>query len=580
VRELKLIVRSLGRTPGFTAATIATLALGLGTVTALFSVVDQVVRRPLPYSDPDRILRAWTRTHDGDVEDFSFRVVEYQELAGRTDRFDAVAGEFPIDLPVNLPGQHPFQTQGRMVTPDFFEVFGTRPARGRMFRAEEIAGGSALVTVVTHRFWIRHLGASPDAVGRAIDLGDRPYTVIGVLPAAYWHVSGSDVDVFVPYTIGTSGWIGRWLDLYFRIPVTASPAEVEAEVSAVVAGIGRTDARSEGWHATVATVQEMVVGDVRLTAWTTFAASGLLLAIACANVVNLMLARGTMRTRELALRVALGADRARLIRHVLAESTILAAGGGVVGFFGAWLGIRVLIALAPDVPRISSLSLDPIAGLFGAGLVGLTAIVCGLAPAVRQTRTALTATGHASTRSQTGRFGGLLSGLVIAELALATGLVVAAGLVMRTFHALSEEDYGFRAGRALTFRVSPPSSRWAGRDARLLSRAANGSADASGRHGGRRRFGSAAWRARGGGHRHLGPPGRGRPSPRCHRPAAASGSWLFRRARHTAAGRPRIRRTRRARITIGGGRQRIAGPPALPGRRRRRATDRVRLPAR
>ncbi|HSC28083.1 MAG TPA: ABC transporter permease, partial [Vicinamibacterales bacterium] len=162
-REVRLIVRALRRTPAFTVMAVATLALGIGTTTTLFSVIDQVVLRPLPYREPDRIIRAWTRTDDGDVEDFSFRVVEYQELA-RTGRFEAIGGEFPINVPVVLPGQPPFQVLGRMITPDFFDVFGTRPALGRMFRAGEVAAGDARVVVVTHRFWTRYLGASRSAV--------------------------------------------------------------------------------------------------------------------------------------------------------------------------------------------------------------------------------------------------------------------------------------------------------------------------------------------------------------------------------------------------------------------------------
>ncbi|HSC29483.1 MAG TPA: FtsX-like permease family protein, partial [Vicinamibacterales bacterium] len=287
-------------------------------------------------------------------------------------------------------------------------------------------------------------------------------------PSDYRHVSGPDVDVFVPYTIGTAGWTGRWLALYARIPPASTPGEAAHEISAVMAAIARTDRRSRGWHATVSTLHEMVVSDVRRTAWATFAASALLLAIACANVANLMLARGAVRTREFALRLALGASRARLARQVLIESAVVAAGGGVLGAMGAWLGVRALVVLAPPtVPRISEVALDPVAALFCAGLVAVTTAACGLVPAARLTRSLAVASGLGRAASHPARFGGLVSGLVMAEVAMAAAIVVAAGLLVRTVQVLNEQEYGFRRDAALSFRVNPPSSRWPGLDGTL-----------------------------------------------------------------------------------------------------------------
>ncbi|MEJ2207286.1 MAG: ABC transporter permease [Gemmatimonadota bacterium] len=216
-RDLRYAVRGLVRTPTYTMAAIFTLALGIGATTAIFSVVNAVLLRSLPYDAPDRIVRAWDHTRDGEITDFSFRVVEYRALRARSGAFRAVGAEFPFTATVRPEDGEPRQIQGRMVTSDFFRVFGVEPAPGRMFTADEIAGGDRRVAVVSYEFWSRHLGADPAAVGRTVDLDGNAFTVLGVLPEGYRHVRGSDAHVFVPYTIGTRTWTGHWLDLYGRL---------------------------------------------------------------------------------------------------------------------------------------------------------------------------------------------------------------------------------------------------------------------------------------------------------------------------------------------------------------------------
>ena len=461
-QDVRYAIRRLGAAPTFTAAAVITLALGIGVTTAIFSVVDTVLLESLPYSQPERIVRAWAHSDDGDIRDFSFRVVEYRELRTHTDVFEAVGAEFPWTTTVLLPDQEPRQVQGRMVTPDLFRVFGTGPALGRMFTTEETSGGDALLALVSHGFWSRHLGSDPAAIGRTIDFAGTSFTLIGVLPADYRHISGDDAEVYIPYTIGTSGWIGHWLDLYGRLQPGIPESRAEDELNAVMATIGESDRRSAGWHATVEELHTMVVGDVRPVVWATFATVALVLLIACVNVANLTLARASARVTEITIRKALGAGRGRILRQLLVENLVLAVGGGVVGVVAAVVGLQALVALAPpSIPRVTEATIDPTVLTFSLIVTLTTGVVFGLVPALRASGIGMEKALHSrSSAPRGGHFGGLLGGLVVSEVGLALTLLVGAGLMVRTFQELTNEEMGFRRDGALAFRVEVPATRW------------------------------------------------------------------------------------------------------------------------
>lgn len=462
-RDLRFSLRSLRRSPTFTIAAVTTLALGIGATTAIFSVVDAVLLADLPYPGAEQILRGWAHADDGDIRDFSFRASEVEELATRDDVFEAVGGEFPLSATVLLGDQGPRQVEGRMVTPGFFRVFGTRPASGRMFTVAEIADGTANVMVVSHRFWTDALGADPSAVGRSVDLSGTPFTVIGVLPEGYQHVGDERVEVFVPYTLGTAGWIGRWLSLYLRVPPEVSASRAQDEINAVMRVVGEADRRSAGWHSTVEDLHTMVVGEVRPAVWATFATVALVLLIAVVNVANLTLARAGSRRTEIGVRRALGAARGRLVRQLLVESLMLALIGGVAGVSVALVGLRALIAIAPpSIPRLADASIDLSVLGFTATLTIATAVVFGLLPALRLSRGGGPSPMGLRARGSTARrvFGGLLGGLVVGEVALALTLLVGAGLMVRSVRALASEELGFDRARALSFRVEAPAGRW------------------------------------------------------------------------------------------------------------------------
>jgi putative ABC transport system permease protein len=462
-RDLRYAVRGLVRTPTYTMAAIFTLALGIGATTAIFSVVNAVLLRSLPYDAPDRIVRAWDHTRDGEITDFSFRVVEYRALRARSGAFRAVGAEFPFTATVHPEDGEPRQIQGRMVTSDFFRVFGVEPAPGRMFTADEIAGGDRRVAVVSYEFWSRHLGADPAAVGRTVDLDGNAFTVLGVLPEGYRHVRGSDAHVFVPYTIGTRTWTGHWLDLYGRLEPGVSHDRAAEEINAVLQAVGSSDRRSARWYATVEGLHEMVVGDVRTTLWALFAVVALVLLLACVNVANLTLARSTSRLHEVALRKSLGAGPGRLLRLLLVENLVVAGVGGVLGLALAAVALDALVRLAPpSIPRIGDTGLDATVLGFAFLATVATIVVFGLGPAVRTVRGTSATEDLARSRRDTGRGGlhRLLSGLVVIEVALTLTLLVAAGLTVRTVQHLQGEDLGFDRSGALTFRVSVASARY------------------------------------------------------------------------------------------------------------------------
>lgn len=462
-QDIRHALLQLRSSPAFTVAAGLTLALGIGATTAIFSVVRAVILDALPYDAPERIYRAWAHTDDGDITDFSFRVAEYRALRNRTEALEAVGAEFPVSLTVQTRGREAQQIQGRMITADFFRVFGAGPSQGAMFTAEEIAAGDRPLAIVTHGFWRRELGSDPAAIGGTIELNGNPFTVVGVLPESYEHVSGADAAVFIPFTIGTSRWIAHWLELYVRVRPGVSAARAQEEVNAAIRTVAQADRRSAGWHATVETLHEMVSGDVKPAMWATFAMVVLVLLIACVNVANLTLARATSRATELSVRRALGASRMRVARQLFVENVVMALTGGSLGVGLAVVGLRALQAVAPEsIPRIGEARIDAGVLVFALAVTLATSILFGVAPSLRLSELATARTPALGTGpNRVGRPAGRWAeALVVGEVALTLVLLVGAGLMVRTMERLNREDLGIRRAGAATFRVSVPAVRY------------------------------------------------------------------------------------------------------------------------
>ena len=460
--DLRTAVRNMTRNPGYTAMAIGTLALGIGANTAIFSVVDSVLLRPLPYEGYDRIVRGWANETTEGIEHFSFRVVEYQQLRDEGGSFSIVGADFPIDMTITGEGAQPERVTAAMATPRYFEVFGVTPTLGRVFSQTELEGGEMLLAVVTHGFWTRRLGADPTAVGKPLMLDGNPFVLIGVLPEDFVLVEG-DAEVFIPYTAGTRGWIGRWLNLYGRLNPGVTIAQAEAELNALMVGIGESENRSQGWTVTFEPLQEMVVGGVRPALVAMLGTVVLVLLISCANVANLALARTAAREREIVVRLALGAGRVRIVRQVLVESFITALAAGAAGTLLAVWGVRALVLLAPaNIPRLDGVGVNSGVLAFTVAVSVAAGLLFGSAPALHASRSSVGASLRQQGRNtSTGARGHrMLNALVVGEIALALVLLVGAGLMLRSFSRLLEVDVGFNQSNVLALEVSPPADKY------------------------------------------------------------------------------------------------------------------------
>ncbi|MCZ6915896.1 MAG: ABC transporter permease [Gemmatimonadetes bacterium] len=461
-QDLTFAFRSMARNSGYTAMAIATLALGIGANTAIFSVVDSVLLRPLPYHDHERIVRGWANQPTEGIEHFSFRVVEYQQLAAQSTSFSVVGADFPIDLTITGEGAEPERVAGAMATPRYFEVFGATPALGRTFTQTDLDDGNQLVAVVTHGFWTRRLGADPGVVGEPVILNGNSFVLLGVLPEDFVLVEG-DAEVFIPYTVGTQRWIGRWLNLYGKLRTGVTITRAEGELNAVMAGVGERDNRSRGWTATFEPLREMVVGSVRPALVAMLGTVVLVLLISCANVANLALARTATREREIVVRLALGAGRARIVRQMLVESLVIALAAGGAGALLATWGVRALVILAPaSIPRLDGVGVNPGVLAFALILSVAAGVLFGSAPALHASRSSIGASLRQQSRNASAGARGhrMLDMLVVAEIALALVLLVGAGLMLRSFSRLLEVDVGFNRSNVLALQVSPPAAKY------------------------------------------------------------------------------------------------------------------------
>jgi putative ABC transport system permease protein len=485
LQDLRYGARMLLKKPGFTLIALLTLGLGIGANTAIFSLINAVLLRELPYREPGRVVVLWAsnpRFLSGALEipPTNADVAAWRE---RTESFAQVAAFTPQTADLAEQGD-PERVGGVAVTPDFFQAIGVEPFLGRTFTPEESRPAAAGVGMISHGLWQRRFGGDPTLVGKEIVVNGNKLTVIGVLPPEFDFPRGAELPALLPFAPRTDIWMPikwdsqRWqsnfnrgLIVLARLKPGVSFDQAQAEMSAYASRAAKEfpDTRA-GWVVNVTPLHRQVAGKSQTALLILFASVGLLLLIACVNIANLLLARGVARRRELAVRAALGAGRSRVIRQLLTESVLLSSLGGGLGLlFAAWLNGMVLSFNAANLPRLENVSLDATVFAFTA-LVSLGAgVVFGLIPAFQMSKVNLRDAINEGGRGMENSTGHRLRDwLIAAEVALAVVLLVGAGLLVRSFLRAQAIDPGFKAASVLAFDVSLPNSRYAD-DARQVA---------------------------------------------------------------------------------------------------------------
>ena len=484
-KDFVFAARALRRHGAFTVTAVVTLALGIGASTAIFSVVNAVLLRPLPYADADRLALIWGDLRTRNVTDFPFSPPMYEELRTQASVFEDIAALSPFAATVQLPGTPPEQVRALLVSPNALSLLGTRVLHGRDFTREDAiapppppAGAAAPaappppnMVILNHGFWQSRFGGDPDVVGRSIDMGGQTATIVGVLGPGFEVLFPPNTNIdphpelLVAFRIdfATAPRLNTFLRLVGRLSPGATLAAANEEVERASAAMREQNAimRAADWHFRAERMHDDLVRDVRPAIVALMGAVVFVLLIACANVANLQLVRAAARERELAVRAAMGSSPWRLVRQLVIESLVLSIAGALVAVGLAVAGVKLLVALAPaNLPRLDAIGIDLTVLGFATLAAILAALLFGVLPAVRASRPQLADVLRSSGRVP-GLGGGklLIGGVVVAEVALSFVLLVGAGLMVRSFIALSGVPPGFDARGVLTFQVGGRAGR-------------------------------------------------------------------------------------------------------------------------
>ena len=464
-RDVRLGVRSLVHSPIFTVVTVLSLALGIGANTAIFSVVNGLLLRPLPYPEAEQIVDVWhtppQQAFPG-LDRFSVSPANYIDWKAQSSTFEQMAVYTYTGLSLSTSND-PLPLVGAAVSSDFFSVLRTNPMQGRSFTPDEERVGSDQVVVISHGLWQRAFGANPNIMGQTLTLNSRGFTVVGIMPAGFEFPR--EADLWVPLAWDDKERQIRSIHDYLvvaRLKQNVSLDQAQAEMSTISSRLEQQyPEENSGWGARVIPLREDLVGNIRLALLVLFSAVGFVLLIACANVANLMLARGANRRKEMAVRVALGAGRARLVRQLLTESVLLAVTGGLLGLLLAVWGSKMLVKLG-SLPNAGKIGIDTWALGFTLLVSFAAGIIIGIVPALQFTRTNISET----LKQGAGRTGGspikqhTRKALVISEVALSLVLLIGAGLMIRSFWKLQNVNPGFDTSSALTMSVVLTPSRY------------------------------------------------------------------------------------------------------------------------
>jgi predicted permease len=468
-QDLRYAVRALRSAPGFSLIALATLALGIGANTAIFSVVRAVLLEPLPFTAADRIVRVWNSNPTGDIPQGPWSEPDFLDVRAGTQLAETVGGFFFAEgnSGLNLTGSGaPERVSAALVTPGFFETLRPRPLIGRVLRPEEHELGRNRNAVLGYGLWQRRFGGDASIVGKSITLNGEPFSVVGVMPPEFTYPAPQSLDVWIPLSFFGPESIGRvraarFLSMIVRLKPGVTPQQFRNEAAGIAARLAQTYSENSGWTgANVRTIRESIVGDVKRPLVVLVAAVAMVLLITCVNIASLLLARASARQRELAVRAALGAGRGRIMRQLLTESLTLALLGGAVGVGLAYLAVRSLVAAGgAQMPGGGDVRVDALVLAFTVGVSIIAGLLFGSVPSARAAGPVLEQSLRAGTRGSVGVQGQRLrSTLVVVEVALAVVLVAGAGLATKSFSRLVSVDPGFRPQNALVVKVSVPTS--------------------------------------------------------------------------------------------------------------------------
>ena len=476
MQDLTYATRTLGARPGFTFVVVFILALGIGANSVVFSVVDAVLFRPLPFVEPERLVAIWDENPEKSMLGQGPAPGNLLDWREEAEVFDGIGAWYAGEPRTVRDSSSAEKVSATEVTTDFFSVFGRQPLLGRTFEPEEV-DREAPVVVLGYGYWLSRFGASADVVGSKILIDEIPHEILGVMPEDF-AIPDRDVGLWLPWDFRLS---------YANLPQVPRDYRFLRVVGRLKPGVGMERAQADmdrmakaleeahptfnaGWRQRIVPLQEEMVGDIRPALILLFGAVGFVLMIACTNIANLLMARASDRGREMALRSAIGASRLRLLRQLLTESVLLSGFGGIVGVGVAFLGLRLLIGLAPTgLPRFDEVVLDGRVLLFAAVLTAVSGVIFGSLPALHSSRvdlsTALKAGSRGSGEGGTGRR--FRDALVVAEISAALVLLVGAGLLIQSFVRILDIDPGYDAENVLVMRTFPDPDKYGSAEARL-----------------------------------------------------------------------------------------------------------------
>ncbi len=463
LRDIRYGFRMLLKHRGFTTVALIALALGIGANTAIFSLVNGVLLRPLPFPEAERIVYFEGRNTTQGITDSNLSYLDFTDWSQQSDLFAATAAYWTASANLSADGAEPERVPRAGVTTSFFNVLGVQPILGRAFRPEEDQPETVTVAIVSHGLWKRRFGSDPGIIGKQIQVNARPMTVVGVMPPGFEYPEQTEIWVTSGVKLSDEPRDNRAWSVIGRLQPGVDLKQAQSRVSGINARLAQQFSETnKGWDASLSLLHERLVRDMKPSLLALLGAVGFVLLIACANVANLLLARSAARQKEIAIRSAMGASRARVVRQMLTESLLLSAIGGIAGvLLGVWLTDVLLSILPEGAPRVDQVGLDYRVLAFALGVSALTGIVFGLAPALQASKLDTSSslkeggrTGEGHRRTSAGSL------LLIGEVALSLMLLIGAGLLIRSFIRLQEVRPGFNPDHVLMANISIPGAKY------------------------------------------------------------------------------------------------------------------------